>query len=237
MNMLQPLRFTVLFWAFSGGCFLALPAGRSAEVGTGKVFSVVEIPFRGPWQAQTDTPARDIVFRVDFMHDDGTQFHVHGFHLGEDQFAVRFCPTKSGRWQIVKVESNNPLLNAQHVGDHVTAIDSTHHGFWIVDDAARTCVTSRRGMAAFPTSGSACATNTISRTQSGNRRIWPSTVRPFASTCLTPHRSACMHRSTQGTSKNKEANPLGPPNSTTCPLGTTIRLSSARSAPLDSRPA
>jgi arylsulfatase A-like enzyme len=57
-----------------------------------------------------------------------------GFHLGDDEFRIRFCPTRRGQWDIIAVRSNVGELEGQHVGDHVTAMPSGHHGFWIADE-------------------------------------------------------------------------------------------------------
>jgi hypothetical protein len=118
-----------------------LQAHAAEEIGRGGVYSVVELNFHGPKQGPADTPARDIEFWVRFRHEGSRVEHkVHGFWDGDgrggasgDVFKVRFCPSTTGRWELVEVHSGAPELDRQHQGDYLTALPSDHHGFWIVD--------------------------------------------------------------------------------------------------------
>ncbi len=56
------------------------PLSVAAEIGKGKVYSVVEVRFVGPRQTARQTPARDIDFRVTFRHERGKpEYTVYGF--------------------------------------------------------------------------------------------------------------------------------------------------------------
>jgi hypothetical protein len=113
---------------------LVAPPVLAAELGPVEVFSVVEVLLSGPEVSPSAAPARDIRLIATFRHVDGTEHRVHGFHDGGNQFKVRFCPTRPGRWDITAVECNEPALKNQRLGDHVTARESRARGFWIVDD-------------------------------------------------------------------------------------------------------
>ena len=112
-----------------------------AEIGKGSLYGVVELTFQGPSQDQRDVPARDIDFWVRFRHESGLpEYKIHGFWDGDGRggtggniFKVRFCPTKTGRWNLVEVYSNKKSLHGQKQGDYLTAAASGHPGFWIVD--------------------------------------------------------------------------------------------------------
>jgi hypothetical protein len=111
------------------------------EIAKGGLYSVVEIAFEGPMQGPKDVPARDIDFWVRFRHESGSpEYKVYGFWDGDGNagtsgnvFKVRFCPTKTGRWDMVEVYSNAEKLSRQKQGHHVSAVASDHPGFWLVD--------------------------------------------------------------------------------------------------------
>jgi hypothetical protein len=113
----------------------------AVEVGKTGQYSVVELTFDGPMQGQKDVPARDIDFWARFRHESGSpEYKIHGFWDGDgeggtagDVFKIRFCPTNSGRWDLVEVYSNKQKLHGQKQGQYVTTIASDHPGFWIVD--------------------------------------------------------------------------------------------------------
>ncbi|MCS6866044.1 MAG: DUF5060 domain-containing protein [Gemmataceae bacterium] len=132
---------TRLGWIGGAVVLLGASSGPGAEIGQGRVYAVVELHFVGPHQTARQAPARDIDLRVTFRHESGKpEVTVYGFWDGDGQggvagkrFAVRFCPTKPGRWELVRVESNVKELHGQHQGDHVVAVASQHPGFWEVD--------------------------------------------------------------------------------------------------------
>jgi hypothetical protein len=119
---------------------VSLPA-RGDELVRGSQYCVVEITFEGPRQGPKDVPARDIDFWVRFRHESSSpEYKIHGFWDGDGNagtsgnvFKVRFCPTETGRWNLVEVYSNRQKLHGQKQGHYVTATASDHPGFWIVD--------------------------------------------------------------------------------------------------------
>jgi hypothetical protein len=114
---------------------------RSAEIAKATIYSVVEISFEGPVQEPKDAPSRDIDFWVRFRHESGSlEYKIQGFWDGDGKggvsgrvFKIRFCPIKSGRWDLAEVYSNKQELNGQKQGQYVTAVASDHPGFWIID--------------------------------------------------------------------------------------------------------
>jgi len=117
------------------------------EIAKAAKYSVVELTFEGPWQGPTDVPARDIDFWVRFRHESGSpEYKIYGFWDGNGKagtsgniFKARFCPTKTGRWDLVEVYSNKQSLLGQKQSDHLTATDSDHPGFWIADSDSPGC--------------------------------------------------------------------------------------------------
>ncbi len=113
----------------------------SAEIERAGLYSVIELTFKGPEQNEKDVPARDIDFWVRFCHESGSpEYKIHGFWDGDGKdrtsgniFKVRFCPTKTGRWNLIEVYSNKPALHGQKQDDYLTVKSSDHPGFWIVD--------------------------------------------------------------------------------------------------------
>src|SRR5688572_6712882 len=109
--------------------FLALlitSTAVAAEVGTGEVFAVIELAFRGPAAAVTDSPARDVDLWVRFRHDGGSEHKVYGFWDGGAAYRVRFTPTRPGRWNLAEVYSNRRELAGQKQGNWITARASKH---------------------------------------------------------------------------------------------------------------
>ena len=121
--------------------FFVCPSLQAAEIAKSAQYSVVELAFEGPVQGPKDVPARDVDFCAIFRHESGSpEYKIHGFWDGDGKdgttgsvFKIRFCPTKSGRWNLIEVYSNKPKLNGQKQGDYVTAVASDHPGFWVVD--------------------------------------------------------------------------------------------------------
>ncbi|MCA9052443.1 MAG: DUF5060 domain-containing protein [Planctomycetaceae bacterium] len=106
------------------------------------VYEVAEVVFVGPRQSATDAPARDVRLAATFRHANGApEITVEGFFDGDGRggiegnvFKVRFCPVAAGEWTITGVTSNAPELAGQHLGETLTATESTLHGFWMPDD-------------------------------------------------------------------------------------------------------
>lgn len=131
-------------WIFVGSLWAVFLGARAfgQEVATGGLYTVVELSFEGPGQGPTDVPARDIDFWVRFRRESGSpEYKIYGFWDGDGKggtsgnvFKVRFCPTKTGRWNLAEVYSNARELNGQKKGQYVTATASDRHGFWIIDD-------------------------------------------------------------------------------------------------------
>ncbi len=113
---------------------LAPPLRAQEVVGSGRVYSVVEIPFTGPAFEPADAPARDVEFWVDLRHESGSPtYRIHGFWDGEDRFFIRFTPTSPGAWTLARVYSNRTALLGQKEGSRVVATPSDLHGFWEAD--------------------------------------------------------------------------------------------------------
>jgi hypothetical protein len=116
-------------------------ASAAEELGRPRLYAIQEITFTGPNQTARDVPARDIDFWVLFHHQSGMpEYKVHGFWDGDGRggadgniYRVRFCPTAPGRWNLATVQSSARELTGQKQGDYVTAVDSPHPGFWIID--------------------------------------------------------------------------------------------------------
>ncbi len=114
-----------------------------AAAGQATLYNPYELTFAGPVQGPSDSPARDIDFKVTFQHESGEQITVHGFWDGNgaggasgNVFKVRFAPTLTGNWSLAQVQSNRVELNGQQQGTTITAQASTNHGFWIADPAS-----------------------------------------------------------------------------------------------------
>lgn len=130
-------------------CLLLMVSGlfaaeRASLVGSGEVYSAVELTFTGPVLSPQDTPARDIDFWVRFRNErSGHVYRIYGFWDGDgaggnlgNVFKVRFCPTSAGRWILEEVHANVPALNGQRQGDYIRVSPSSRHGFWVVDSAS-----------------------------------------------------------------------------------------------------
>lgn len=121
-----------------------LTGASAAQVGSGEVYSVIEIAFTGPSFGASSSPSRDVDFWVRFRHESGSpEYKVHGFWDGDgaggpsgNVFKVRFCPTKAGVWTLVEVHSDRAELLDEKEGDTVLATASTRKGFWEKDEAS-----------------------------------------------------------------------------------------------------
>ncbi|MCX8036834.1 MAG: DUF5060 domain-containing protein [Candidatus Sumerlaeia bacterium] len=135
------LRLARLAIILTGLAVLPKSTQAAAEIARGGIHSVVELSFTGPQQGPTDTPARDVQFWVRFRHESGApEYKVWGFWDSDGKggmsgriFKVRFCPTRTGRWNLIEVFSNARELAGQKQDDYVTAVVSVLPGFWMPD--------------------------------------------------------------------------------------------------------
>jgi len=106
-------------------------------------YEVFELIFSGENYSTYDNPVRDISLLTTWEHPDEILV-VYGFYDGDGKggangniFKVRFCATLPGKWELIKVESNDPKLNAQHEGLELHCSAGSHPGFWLVDDQSQ----------------------------------------------------------------------------------------------------
>ena len=74
------------------GCLVwaaAINMASAEQIGTGDVYSVIDVVLSGPGQEAKDTPARDIDLAAVFRHEDGTPITVHGFWDGDGRGGKR----------------------------------------------------------------------------------------------------------------------------------------------------
>jgi len=119
----------------------ALAAGSAdgAQPNSVPLYHVVEIALAGPKLGPAETPARDVKLAMTWRHESGKpSVRVLGFWDGDGKggssggvFKVRFCPTRAGRWRVVRTESDRPQLRGQKEGVEVLCTPSRHPGFWI----------------------------------------------------------------------------------------------------------
>jgi len=134
-----PAFFSVMFLLPLVGLWWSSAQGD--ELGSVPQFHVFELALAGPRMTTRDAPARDVELAVVFRHESGEPtVRVWGFWDGDGQggtdgdvFKVRFCPTRPGRWQIVRTESNQEALRGQREGDWLRCTSSEHPGFWMAE--------------------------------------------------------------------------------------------------------
>jgi hypothetical protein len=105
---------------------------------------VHEVAFSGPAFGPLDNPTLQVTLVTEWRHDnDRLAFKVCGFWDGDGRggasggvFKVRFCPTKVGRWTLVKTTSNKVELNGSKIGYSILCVPSSKKGFWEVDEDA-----------------------------------------------------------------------------------------------------
>jgi hypothetical protein len=110
-------------------------------VDTAPQYGVHELTFEGPSFGPDDAPARTATLRTRWRHERGERRVVDGFWDGDgeggaagDAFRVRFCPTRPGRWTLVRTESSAPELAGQREGYALECESSDRHGFWVPDE-------------------------------------------------------------------------------------------------------
>ncbi len=124
--------------------YTAFNTKANTQVASGLVYSVIDIVFSGPRFEANQSPFKEVDFWVLFRHESGSpSYKIHGFWDGDGKggasggvFKIRFCPTLTGRWNILQVFSYEKELHHQKEGDYVTATKSNHHGFWLKDDSS-----------------------------------------------------------------------------------------------------
>lgn len=103
--------------------------------------SVYELVLKGPNCIITDNPVKDITLETVWRHESGSSvYKTYGYYNGDGKggntgnvFCVRFCPTKTGKWELVTTTSNRKELQGQSEGLTITCLASAYKGFWRVD--------------------------------------------------------------------------------------------------------
>jgi len=106
-----------------------------------QLYDVHEITLFGPTSGTLDNPTVQVDLATMWRHESGQPvYKIYGFWDGDGKgkpsgnvFKVRFCPTKVGKWTLVKTTSNKQELNGQKEGHSVICIWSSNKGFWQVD--------------------------------------------------------------------------------------------------------
>lgn len=137
--------FAVTFWlavlnVFAAGAMAAAKTPSAAVA----LYGVHELSFVGPHFQATENPVRDVEFYTEWQHESGAPtYRIHGFWDGDgaggnvgNVFRVRFCPTKAGRWNLIRVTSNRAELKGQKEGYAVAYAPSSQKGFWEPDAAS-----------------------------------------------------------------------------------------------------
>jgi len=146
-------------------CFLVItllltiiPADTSFAGVYGKVplYDIHEITLSGPTYGPQDSSARDVNLVTKWRHESGQpSYQIYGFWDSNGKggqsgnvFKVRFCPTKLGKWTLVKTTWHGHLgrvftgwkpvpqseLNGQKEGYSIVCVSSFRKGFWEVDE-------------------------------------------------------------------------------------------------------
>ena len=90
-----------------------------------------------------NNPYIDVDIDATFTHGDGTSIHLYGFWNGENEWRVRFSPTKTGVWDYVITctdTSNNSLHNVKGkilATENTNETDIDKHGFIKISDNGR----------------------------------------------------------------------------------------------------
>lgn len=88
-------------------------------------------------------PYLDVEIDAVFEHTDGTKIHLYGFWNGEDEWRVRFSPTKTGTWSYTITSSDAANTGLHNVSGKVEAVPNTgntdldRHGFVRISDNER----------------------------------------------------------------------------------------------------
>jgi hypothetical protein len=120
---------------------LSLGSAEPAAPNQVKLYGVHEITLPGPVYGPQDTPLLETDLCTEWRHESGEpSYKVYGFWDGDGKggnsgstFKARFCPTKTGKWTLVRTTSNKQELNGEKQGYSITCVRSDHPGFWEVD--------------------------------------------------------------------------------------------------------
>ncbi|KPL22551.1 MAG: hypothetical protein AMJ75_07870 [Phycisphaerae bacterium SM1_79] len=111
-----------------------------------QLYGIHEVTFSGPKYGPLDNPLLEVNLTTEWRHESGRPtYRILGFWDSDGRggasgnvYKVRFCPTKPGKWTLVKTTSNKHELNGQREGHSIVCVSSSNKGFWEVDpDAAR----------------------------------------------------------------------------------------------------
>lgn len=90
-----------------------------------------------------DNPYLDVEMDAVFEHTDGTKIHLYGFWNGDNEWRVRFSPTKTGTWSYTITCSDTKNAGLHNVTGEVEALPNTgstdldRHGFVRISDNKR----------------------------------------------------------------------------------------------------
>ncbi|MBN2634102.1 MAG: DUF5060 domain-containing protein [Bacteroidales bacterium] len=129
---------------FSALLLLFFFSVRAKSADVVPLYSVYELEFNGNNYKVSDNPVRDILLQTTWISEESSRtLTVFGFYDGDGKgkpsgniFRVRFCPTETGKWTLLKVLSNDRKLDGQHEGLELNVTDSENHGFWMPDPAS-----------------------------------------------------------------------------------------------------
>ncbi len=94
-------------------------------------------------EATYKNPYLDVALSVIFTHEDGTTIQLFGFWNGDQEWRIRFAPTKTGIWTYTTTCSNTSDGGLQQRTGTIVATANTHstaldqHGFVKISDSGR----------------------------------------------------------------------------------------------------
>ncbi len=90
-----------------------------------------------------DNAYADVDIDAVFTHEDGTEIKLYGFWNGDDEWRVRFAPTKTGVWEYTVTCSDTENAGLHNVKGKLLAVENTgeteldRHGFVKISDNGR----------------------------------------------------------------------------------------------------
>jgi hypothetical protein len=108
-------------------------------------YQVFELAFKGSQVLAHESPVRDIILETSWVHEQSKDSRrIFGFWDGDGKggsegnvHKIRFCPDLPGKWTLLSVSSNDPLLDSRHEGYTIHCTPSDHPGFWLRDTLSR----------------------------------------------------------------------------------------------------